>query len=86
MSPEIALRVIRLFREFRPPARASHSLTQQETELLKLLVDGHTYKTAAARLGISVSTVSFHLQNIYQKLQVHSKSEAVAKGLRERLV
>jgi DNA-binding NarL/FixJ family response regulator len=86
MSPEIALRVIRLFREFRPPARASHSLTQQETELLKLLVDGHTYKTAAAQLGISVSTVSFHLQNIYQKLQVHSKSEAVAKGLRERLV
>lgn len=86
MSPEIALRVIRLFREFRPSPRASHSLTQQETELLKLLVDGHTYKTSATKLGISVSTVSFHLQNIYQKLQVHSKSEAVAKGLRERLV
>jgi DNA-binding NarL/FixJ family response regulator len=86
MSPEIALRVIRLFREFRPPTRASHSLTKQETELLKLLVDGHTYKTAATKLGVSVSTVSFHLQNIYQKLQVHSKSEAVAKGLRERLV
>jgi DNA-binding NarL/FixJ family response regulator len=86
MSPEIALRVIRLFREFRPPPRASYCLTQQETELLKLIIDGHTYKTAAAELGVSVSTVSFHLQNIYEKLQVHSKSEAVAKGLRERLV
>jgi len=86
MSPEIALRVIRLFREFRPPEKAAHDLTQQETGLLKLIVDGHTYKTAAFKLDISVSTVSFHLQNIYNKLQVHSKSEAVAKALRERLV
>jgi DNA-binding NarL/FixJ family response regulator len=86
MSPEIALRVIRLFREFRAPPRAAHRLTQQETELLKLIIDGHTYKTAATQLSISVSTVSFHLQNIYQKLQVHSKSEAVAKGLREGLI
>ena len=82
MSPEIARRVVNLFREFRPPTRASHSLTQQESELLKLIVDGHTYKTAAAALGITVTTVSFHLQNIYAKLQVHSKSEAVSKALR----
>ena len=86
MSPEIALRVIRLFREFSPPPRASYRLTQQEVELLKLIVKGHTYKTAATELGISISTVSFHLQNIYNKLQVHSKSEAVAKALRDRLV
>jgi DNA-binding NarL/FixJ family response regulator len=86
MSPEIALRVIRLFREFNPPPRASHRLTQQEVELLKLIVNGHTYKTAAHELGISISTVSFHLQNIYNKLQVHSKTEAVAKALRDRLV
>ena len=86
MSPEVALRVIRLFREFSPPARALHRLTQQELQLLKLIIDGHTYKTAAVELEISVSTVSFHLQNIYNKLQVHSKSEAVAKALRERLV
>lgn len=86
MSPEVARRVINLFREFRPPERASHHLTQQETELLKLIVDGHSYKTAAFKLGISVSTVSFHLQNIYNKLQVHSKSEAVAKALRDKIV
>ena len=86
MSPEVARRVIRLFREFRPPAHAAYHLTTQETHLLKLLVEGHHKKTAARELNISVNTVSFHLKNIYQKLQVHSKTEAVAKALRERLI
>ena len=86
MSPDVARRVVTLFREFRPPARASYHLTPQEIELLKLLVEGHHYKTAADVLGISTNTISFHLKNIYEKLQVHSKSEAVAKALRERLI
>jgi DNA-binding NarL/FixJ family response regulator len=86
MSPEVARRVVRLFRDFRPPVRADYNLTPQENEVLKLLVDGHHKKTAAAEMGISVNTVSFHLKNIYGKLQVHSKSEAVAKALRERLI
>ena len=86
MSPEVARRVIRLFREFRPPENASYHLTPQETELLKLLVEGHYKKTAARELGISTNTVSFHLKNIYAKLQVHSKTEAVAKALREHLL
>jgi DNA-binding NarL/FixJ family response regulator len=86
MSPEVARRVIRLFREFRPPDNASYRLTAQETELLKLLVEGHYKKTAARELGISTNTVSFHLKNIYAKLQVHSKTEAVAKALREHLI
>jgi DNA-binding NarL/FixJ family response regulator len=86
MSPEVARRVLRLFREYRPPVQAAYHLTPQEHELLKLLVDGHHKKTAAAALGISVNTVSFHLKHIYEKLQVHSKTEAVAKALRERLI
>lgn len=86
MSPEVARRVLRLFREFRPPAQAAYRLTPQQHELLKLLVDGHHKKTAAEALGISVNTVSFHLKHIYEKLQVHSKSEAVAKALRERII
>ena len=86
MSPEVARRVVTVFREFRPPERASYRLTPQETELLKLMIDGHHYKTAAGEMGISTSTVSFHLKHIYKKLQVHSKSEAVAKALRERLI
>jgi len=86
MSPEVARRVIKLFREFRPPERASYHLTPQETELLKLMVEGHHYKTAAREMGISTNTVSFHLKHIYEKLQVHSKSEAVAKALSEHLI
>jgi DNA-binding NarL/FixJ family response regulator len=86
MSPQVASRVVRLFREFRPPHHAEYHLTAQETELLKLLIEGHHKKTAAQELGISFHTVSFHLSNIYTKLQVHSKTEAVAKALRERLV
>ncbi len=86
MSPEVASRVIKLFREIRPPEKADYALTPHETRLLKLLVEGHNYKTAAFELGVSVNTVSFHLKKIYEKLQVHSKSEAVAKALRDRLV
>lgn len=86
MSPNIATRVVNLFRTFRPPDHADYRLTPQETELLKLLIEGHHKKTAARVMNISFHTVSFHLKNIYEKLQVHSKTEAVAKALRENLV
>jgi DNA-binding NarL/FixJ family response regulator len=86
MSPEVARRVVSLFRDFRPPERADYQLTPHETRLLKLLVEGHNYKTAALELGVSVNTISFHMKHIYEKLQVHSKSEAVAKALQNRLV
>ena len=86
MSPEVARRVIKLFRELRPPERADYNLTPHETRILKLLVEGHNYKTAATKLGVAPTTINFHLQNIYQKLQVHSKTEAVAKALRNRLI
>jgi DNA-binding NarL/FixJ family response regulator len=86
MSPEVARRVISLFREIRPPDRADYQLTPHETRLLKLFVEGHIYKTAAVELGVSVNTVNFHVRNIYQKLQVHTRSEAVAKALVNRLV
>jgi DNA-binding NarL/FixJ family response regulator len=86
MSPDVASRVVALFREFRPPSRAEHHLTPHEVRLLGLLAEGHNYKTAAATLASSVNTVAFHMKSIYAKLQVHSKSEAVAKALRHRIV
>jgi DNA-binding NarL/FixJ family response regulator len=86
MSPDVAGRVVKLFRTFSPPDHVDYRLTEQETRILKMLIDGHHYKTAANELGITTSTVSFHLKNIYEKLHVHSKSEAVAKALREKLV
>ncbi|MDQ2938092.1 MAG: response regulator transcription factor [Acidobacteriota bacterium] len=86
MSPEVARRVMQLFRQIRPPDRADYNLTPHELRILRLLVDGHNYKTAAAKLNVAPTTINFHLQNIYQKLQVHSKTQAVAKALRNRLI
>ena len=86
MSPEVATRVIKLFREIRPPEKVDHDLTPHETRLLKLLVEGHNYTTAATELGVSYNTIKFHMRHIYEKLQVHSKSEAVAKALQDRIV
>ena len=86
MSPEIARRVVQLFRKVRPPERADYHLTPHELRLLGMLVDGHNYKTAAAELGVTVHTISFHMRHVYEKLCVHSKSEAVAKALRQQLL
>src|ERR1017187_4272865 len=86
MSPEIAARVIALFRQTRPAAPEDHDLTPHEIRVLKLLVDGHNYKTAAVELSVSVNTISFHMRRIYDKLHVHTKSEAVAKALRDQIV
>jgi DNA-binding NarL/FixJ family response regulator len=86
MSPEVARRVVALFREIRSPEPADYQLTPHEVRILKLLVEGHNYKTAAAELGVSINTVRFHMRSIYDKLQVHSKSEAVSKTLRNRII
>ena len=86
ISPEIARRVVAQFRDIRPPNLIDYQLTPHETRLLKLLIDGHNYKTAAVALKVSVNTIATHMRHVYEKLQVHSKSEAVAKALRNRLV
>ena len=86
MSPEVARRVVTLFREFRPPERADYHLTPHEVRILGLLVEGHNYQTSANELGVSINTIRFHMRSIYEKLQVHSKSEAVSKALRQRIV
>ena len=69
-----------------PYEQRDYRLTLHETHLLKLLVEGHNYKTAAGEMGRSIHTISFHLRGVYKKLQVHSKSEAVAKALRAGIV
>jgi DNA-binding NarL/FixJ family response regulator len=87
MSPEVARQVIERFQSSPPPSPATHlNLTPHERRLLKLLVQGHSYKTAAEQTGVSVNTVSFHVRKIYQKLQVNSKASAVAKALTDRLL
>jgi len=86
MSPEIARRVVEIFRKFHPPEKVGYDLTPHEQRLLKLLVNGHSYRSAADELGASVNTIAFHIKNIYGKLQVHSKSQAVARALNEGLL
>lgn len=83
ISPEIARRVVTLFSRFKTAPRAEYGLTPHEIRVLKLLVEGASYKGAAAVLKVSTPTVAFHVRRIYEKLQVHSKSEAVAKAVRE---
>jgi DNA-binding NarL/FixJ family response regulator len=90
MSPEIARKAIReLQRQGRsrlplPPDTAS--LTPQDVRLLRLLAEGHGYQDAASEMGVSINTVRNHIRRIYEKLSVHSRAEAVAKGLRAELV
>jgi DNA-binding NarL/FixJ family response regulator len=86
MSPEIARKVVTLLGRVAPPPREEHRLSAREVEILKLLSDGHSYKTAASELEISIDTVRFHIRNIYEKLHVHSKSEAVIRALRTGIV
>jgi DNA-binding NarL/FixJ family response regulator len=86
LSPEIARKVITLFRVQRRPEKPDHHLTPHEVRILTLLADGHNYSTAARQMNVTVNTVSFHMKRIYEKLHVHSKSQAVAKALRDRIV
>ncbi len=86
MSPEIARKVVKLFQKTGPPEKFDNQLTPQELRLLKLLAQGYSYARAADQLNISLNTVRDHIRSIYDKLHVHSKSEAVSKALRNRLI
>ena len=86
MSPEIARQVVSLFTRFVPSPGADHGLTPHEVRVLKLLIEGDNYRFAAEKLGVTRSTIAFHVRKIYTKLEVHSKTEAVAKALREGLL
>jgi DNA-binding NarL/FixJ family response regulator len=86
MSPEVARKVVTMFARTPPPRTVEHRLSPRELELLQLLAQGHGYKTAARAMGVAIDTVRFHVRNVYEKLHVHSKSEAVIKALKQGLV
>jgi len=86
MSPQIARQVVSLFRNVAPPRTSEHKLTPKEMQVLQLLVEGHSYKTASYEMNLTVHAISFHARHVYEKLHVHSKSEAVAKALRNGLL
>ena len=86
MSPSIAKKVLTLFAQPFKKSEELQSLTAREHDVLSLLVRGHSYKMAAVQLEIGVETLRFHIKNIYAKLHVNSKSEAVIKALQNRVV
>lgn len=86
MSPAIARQVVRLFQKTGPPPKAEYHLTAQETRMLALLAEGHSYQAAADRIHVSVNTVRNYIRSIYDKLHVHTKSEAVSKAIKARLI
>ncbi len=86
MSPEIARKLVTLFQKTGPTEKIEEQITPQEARLLKLLSEGYSYQGAAERLNISVNTVRDYVRSIYEKLHVHSKSAAVTKALRSRII
>jgi DNA-binding NarL/FixJ family response regulator len=86
MSPEIARKVITLFQQSGAPEKFDEPLTPQETRLLKLLSEGYSYQNSAGQMNISINTVRNYIRSIYDKLHVNTKSEAVSKALRHRLI
>jgi DNA-binding NarL/FixJ family response regulator len=85
MNAQIARKVLDMFAGLAAPTE-NYGLTQREKEILKLVVDGESKKRIAELLFISFFTVDTHIKNIYAKLQVHSRSGAVTKVLKEHLV
>ena len=81
MSPEIARKVVLFFHKRRDETAKIEQLTKREVEILTLLAKGSLYKEIADQMGVSLDTVRTHLQHVYQKLQVHSRHEAVSKFL-----
>jgi DNA-binding NarL/FixJ family response regulator len=87
MTPAIALKVIRLFKQNLSVSKdESFNLSSREKEILKCLVEGMSYKMIADNCFITTDTVHGHIKNIYKKLQVHSKGEAVAKAIKGKII
>ena len=86
MTPAIARKVLDFFSKPQNQPNPEEKLSERELDILKCLVAGDSYKMIASNCFISMGTVRSHINNIYKKLHVNSKSEAVVKALKERLV
>jgi DNA-binding NarL/FixJ family response regulator len=86
MSGEIARKVLTYFQTPQKKSSSDYQLSDREVEVLKALTEGHSYKSIADKLFVSVHTVRFHLHNIYEKLHVSSRAEAVAKVMKENVL
>jgi len=85
ISAQIARCVVEVFRQSAPAENNGVTLSPRETQIIGLLAKGHLYKEIADHLGLSVETVRTHLHNIYEKLHVRSRTEAVMKVFGRKL-
>jgi len=87
MTASVAVKVLQMFRSQSATEKNEYiDLSEREKEILILLVKGKSYKAVASECFISIDTVSTHVRHIYEKLHVHSKSEAVAKAINQKLI
>jgi DNA-binding NarL/FixJ family response regulator len=85
MTASIARKILGFMHDG-PKSKTDYNLTKREKEVLENLVKGLSYKMIASEIGTGIDTVRAHIKNIYQKLHVHSQTEAVAKALKENIV
>ncbi|MEJ8844972.1 response regulator transcription factor [Lacibacter sp. H375] len=86
MTASIATQVLKMFSQVNTLQNDDYNLSDREKQVLQLLVDGYSYKMIASEMFISIDTVRSHIKKIYEKLHVNSKSEAVAKAFKDKLL
>lgn len=86
MTSSVAAQVLKMFSQIQPAVEKDYNLTDREKEVLQWLVNGYSYKMIASEMFIAMDTVRSHIKKIYEKLHVNSKSEAVAKAFRDKIV
>ncbi|MGG9960432.1 response regulator [Ferruginibacter sp. SUN106] len=86
MTGSVARKVLQMVPQAKDEQQEKADLSKKETDILQLLVNGYSYKMIATEIGISIDTVRFHIKKIYDKLHVHSATEAVSRALKDRLL
>ncbi|MDF2191036.1 response regulator transcription factor [Paraflavitalea sp. CAU 1676] len=86
MSSSIATQVLKMFSQAHNQTSSDYHLSEREKQVLQWLVNGYSYKMIASEMFISIDTVRSHIKKIYEKLHVNSKSEAVAKAFKDKIV
>ncbi|GAB2826969.1 response regulator [Ferruginibacter profundus] len=86
MTGSVARKVLQMVPQAKNEQQEKADLSKKETDILQLLVNGYSYKMIATEIGISIDTVRFHIKKIYDKLHVHSATEAVSRALKDKLL
>ncbi len=86
MTASVATQVLKMFSQMNNEKGEDYNLSDREKQVLQLLVEGYSYKMIASDMFIAIDTVRSHIKKIYEKLHVNSKSEAVAKAFKDKIV